>query len=65
MTEHEPDDDATFARRLFSSEPEDEPEQPRPDPTKNNHSPREGTNPTGQDHDDLRTFTAELFSRAD
>jgi hypothetical protein len=64
MTEHEPDDDATFARRLFSSEPEDEPTQP-PDPTKNNHSPREGANPTGQDHDDLRTFTAELFSRAD
>ena len=61
------DDDAlsAYARQLFGTEPDPEPEQP-PDPVKGNHSPREGNNPTGQGADaDLRTFTAELFRRAD
>jgi len=62
-------DDAlsTFARQLFSDpelDPEPEPEQP-PDRSKNNLSPREGTNPTVHSDQDLQTFTAELFSRAD
>ncbi len=60
------DDEAlsTFVRQLFSDpdlDPELEPEQP-PDPTENNHSPIEGTNPTGQGaDDDLRTFVDDLF----
>ena len=55
MTEHEPDDLRSFARQLFGSEPEPEPE----------HSPREGTNPPSTEAGVDRDFVRQLFAPTD
>lgn len=64
MTDNDDDDAlAAFTRNLFGR-PDTDAEDGQDDGRPANHVPREGNNPTPVAGEDLRTFTAELFDRA-